>query len=56
MKTLFTVIEPKDAAKVQEALSYAYKKLYKAQAKGIIYKNYAARYKSELATAVNTLK
>ena len=31
-------------------------KLDKAQAKGIVHKNYVARQKSELATAVNTLK
>ena len=42
--------------KAQAALAYAYKKLDKAQAKGIVHKNYVARHKSELATAVNTLK
>ena len=39
-----------------ETLCYAYKKLDKALAKGIVHKNYVARHKSELATAVNTLK
>ena len=56
MKAVFAAVEAKDAAKAQEALSYAYKKLDKAQAKGIVHKNYVARHKSELASAVKTLK
>lgn len=43
----------KDAAII--ALNLANKKLDKAQAKGIVHKNYVARQKSSLAVAVNSL-
>ena len=56
MKAVFAAVQANDLAKATEALSLAYKKLDKAQAKGIVHKNYVARHKSELATAVNTLK
>lgn len=56
MKAVFTALEAKDLEAAQSALNFAYKKLDKAQAKGIIHKNYVARHKSELAAAVNTLK
>lgn len=56
MKAVFAAVEAKEIEKAQEALSLAYKKLDKAQSKGIVHKNYVARHKSELATAVNTLK
>jgi small subunit ribosomal protein S20 len=56
MKAVFAAVAAKDVEKATLALSVAYKKLDKAQAKGIVHKNYVARHKSELATAVNTLK
>ncbi|MBQ9520420.1 MAG: 30S ribosomal protein S20 [Acholeplasmatales bacterium] len=56
IKAVYTAVEAKDQAKAVENLNLAYKKLDKAQAKGIVHKNYVARHKSELATAVNTLK
>ena len=56
MKAVLAAVQAKDLEKAQAALSFAYKKLDKAQAKGIVHKNYVARHKSELATAVNTLK
>ena len=37
------------------ALALAYKKLDKAQAKGIVHKNFVARNKSQLANHVNSL-
>ncbi|MDL2292896.1 30S ribosomal protein S20 [Acholeplasma sp. OttesenSCG-928-E16] len=43
----------KDAALA--ALAFAYKKLDKAQAKGIYHRNYVARHKSSLARLVNTI-
>ena len=55
MKAVFAAVEAKDAVKAKDALSLAYKKLDKAQAKGIVHKNYVARHKSELAAAVNSL-
>ena len=56
MKAVLAAVQAKDLEKAQAALSFAYKKLDKAQAKGIVHKNYVARHKSELAAKVNTLK
>ena len=56
MKAVNAAVAAKDLEKAQVALSTAYKKLDKAQAKGIVHKNYVARQKSELANAVNSLK
>jgi small subunit ribosomal protein S20 len=56
MKSVLAAVQAKDLEKAQAALSVAYKKLDKAQSKGIVHKNYVARHKSELAAAVNTLK
>jgi len=56
MKAVYAAVQAKDLEKALAALNLAYKKLDKAQAKGIVHKNYVARQKSELATAVNTLK
>ena len=56
MKAVFAAVEAKDLEQATAALNLANKKLDKAQAKGIVHKNYVARQKSELATAVNTLK
>ena len=56
MKAVYAAVQAKDAEKATAALSLAYKKLDKAQAKGIVHKNFVARHKAELAQAVNTLK
>lgn len=56
IKAVFAAVEAKDTEKATTALNFAYKKLDKAQAKGIVHKNFVARHKSELANAVNTLK
>ena len=46
----------KDLEKATVALNFANKKLDKALAKNIVHKNFVARHKAQLATAVNTLK
>ena len=56
MKAVYAAVEAKDVEKATTALNLAYKKLDKAEAKHIVHKNFVARHKSELATAVNTLK
>lgn len=56
IKAVFAAVEAKNAENATAALNLAYKKLDKAQAKGIVHKNFVARHKSELACAVNTLK
>ncbi|HIT50042.1 MAG TPA: 30S ribosomal protein S20 [Candidatus Pelethenecus faecipullorum] len=55
MKAVLAAVENKDKEKAVSSLSTAYKKLDKAQAKGIVHKNYVARHKSKLAMAVNSL-
>ena len=55
MKNVYAAVEAKDAEKAKAALNLAYSKLDKAQAKGIVHKNFVARHKAELAKAVNTL-
>ncbi|RRJ87910.1 30S ribosomal protein S20 [Gulosibacter macacae] len=44
-----------DAAKANEALAFASKKLDKAVSKGVIHKNQAANRKSAIARSVNSL-
>jgi small subunit ribosomal protein S20 len=56
MKAVYAAVAAKDVEKATLALNLAYKKLDKAQSKGIVHKNYVSRNKSELASAVNTLK
>ena len=56
MKAVYAAVDKKDLAAAETALNFANKKLDKAQAKGIVHKNYVARQKSALAAAVNTLK
>lgn len=56
IKAVNAAVAEKDIAKATEALSFAYKKLDKAQAKGIVHKNYVARQKASLSVAVNSLK
>ena len=55
MKSVLAAVQAKDLEKAQAALSVAYKKLDKAQSKGIVHKNYVARQKSRLAKSVSTL-
>ena len=55
MKNVYAAVEAKDAEKAKAELNLAYSKLDKAQAKGIVHKNFVARHKAELAKAVNTL-
>ena len=56
MKAVYAAVEKKDLEAAVLALNLANKKLDKAQAKGIVHKNYVARQKSALASAVNSLK
>ena len=56
MKAVNQAVLANDKEKATVALNLAYKKLDKAEAKHIVHKNFVARHKSELATAVNTLK
>lgn len=55
IKAVLVAVENKDKAAATTALAFAYKKLDKAQAKGIVHKNFVARKKAELASAVNSL-
>lgn len=56
MKTAMkAVLTAKDKETATAALSLAYKKLDKAQAKGVVHKNFVARRKAQLASYVNTL-
>ena len=55
IKAVLVAVENKDKDAANTALATAYKKLDKAQAKGIYHKNFVARNKSELANAVNSL-
>lgn len=55
IKAVLVAAQKNDKAAATAALAFAYKKLDKAQAKGIVHKNFVARKKSELATAVNAL-
>lgn len=56
IKAVAAAVAAKDVENATTALNFANKKLDKAQAKGIVHKNYVARKKSELAALVNTLK
>ena len=55
IKAVLVAVENKDKSAATTALAFAYKKLDKAQAKGIVHKNFVARKKAELASAVNSL-
>lgn len=55
IKAVRTAVANKDAEAAKAALVAAEKKLDKAAGKGLIHKNAAARKKSRLAQAVNTL-
>lgn len=56
MKTAIkAVLTAENKENATAALALAYKKLDKAQAKGIVYKNFVARHKAQLAAHVNSL-
>lgn len=55
MKSVLSAVAKGDKEAAVVALNNANKKLDKAQAKGIVHKNYVARHKSTLAAAVNSL-
>lgn len=55
MKNVLAAVEENDKVKATAALNNAYKKLDKAQSKGLVHKNYVARHKSELASKVAAL-
>jgi len=55
MKKVITAVNENNKESAQKALSFAFKKLDKAQAKGIVHKNYVARHKSVLSLKVSAL-
>lgn len=55
IKAVNAAVASNDAASAQAALLVAIKKLDKAAGKGLIHKNAAARKKSRLAKAVNSI-
>ncbi|TWM16789.1 30S ribosomal protein S20 [Bacillus licheniformis] len=55
MKQVETFVSNNEADKAKAALSAAAKKIDKAAKKGLVHKNTAARYKSNLAKKVNGL-
>ena len=55
LKNVEVSVANNEKEKAIEALSFAYKKLDKAVAKGIHHKNYANRQKARLSHKVNTL-
>lgn len=56
IKKVKLAVENKNLDEAQIALAYAYKKLDKAQSKGILHKNNVAHKKSKLTILVNTIK
>ncbi len=56
IKNVYTKVDAKDYEGAVLALNVANKKLDKAQSKGIVHKNFTARQKSNLSTAVNSIK
>ncbi|VEU82581.1 30S ribosomal protein S20 [Acholeplasma hippikon] len=54
-KAVEAAVKANDKEKAVSALSFAYKKLDKGQAKGIFHKNFVARHKATLANLVNSL-
>lgn len=55
VKNVEASVDSSDKEKAIENLSFAYKKLDKAVAKGIHHKNYANRQKARLSKKVNSL-
>lgn len=56
VKAVVVAVENNDKEAANTALAFAFKKLDKAQAKGIVHANFVARKKSQLQIAVNNLK
>ncbi|MDF9867431.1 small subunit ribosomal protein S20 [Bacilli bacterium PM5-3] len=56
IKKVNAAVEAKDLTLAEECLTFAHKKLDKAQTKGILHKNNVARKKSHLSQLVNTIK
>lgn len=56
IKAVAVAVENNDKEAANTALAFAFKKLDKAQAKGIVHANFVARKKSQLQIAVNSLK
>lgn len=56
VKKVKLAVEANDVKGAEENLMLAYKKLDKANTKGILHKNNVARKKSQLAQLVNTIK
>ena len=55
IKAVLVACNNNDKETATKSLAFAYKKLDKAQAKGIVHKNFAARQKSELTLKVNNI-
>ncbi len=55
IKAVLVACQTNDKALATEKLALAYKKLDKAQSKGIIHKNFVSRKKSELTCKVNAI-
>ncbi len=55
IKAVLVAVQSGDKTVASEKLAFAYKKLDKAQTKGIVHRNFVARQKSELALKVNAL-
>lgn len=55
IKAVVVAVAANDKESANTALATAFKKLDKAQAKGIVHSNFVARKKSQLQVAVNSL-
>lgn len=55
IKAVVVAVAANDKESANAALATAFKKLDKAQAKGIVHSNFVARKKSQLQVAVNSL-
>jgi small subunit ribosomal protein S20 len=55
LKAVLKAVSAKDKEKATKLLSFAFKKLDKAQAKGIYHRNFVNRNKSSIASKVNAL-
>lgn len=55
IKAVVVAVAANDKEAANNALATAFKKLDKAQAKGIVHSNFVARKKSQLQVAVNSL-
>lgn len=55
IKAVLVACQNNDKVTATQNLAFAYKKLDKAQSKGIIHRNFASRQKSELTLKVNAI-